>query len=95
MVGIIRRRGLRIKACRRNQPNKSKLLLYISHFIHFNSSLKRLYISNKMERFSSKGGCGGHERASVEALREELAWAIDKWFWVISNIMLFNKQLYH
>ena len=25
-------------------------------------------------------------------LKEELAWAADKWFWVISTIMLFKKQ---
>ena len=25
-------------------------------------------------------------------LKEELTWAIDKWFWVISTIMLFKKQ---
>ena len=27
-------------------------------------------------------------------LKEELTWAIDKRRWVISTIMLFNKQLY-
>ena len=26
-------------------------------------------------------------------LKEELAWAADKWLWVISSIMLFKKQL--
>ena len=30
----------------------------ISHSFHFNSELKQLYISNKMERFSNKNGCG-------------------------------------
>ena len=25
-------------------------------------------------------------------LKEELAWAVDKWLWVISTIMLFKKQ---
>ena len=27
-------------------------------------------------------------------LKEDLAWATDKWLWVISIIMLFKKQLY-
>ena len=25
-------------------------------------------------------------------IKEELAWAVDKWLWVISTIMLFQKQ---
>ena len=25
-------------------------------------------------------------------LKEQLAWAADKWFWVISTMMLFKKQ---
>ena len=28
-------------------------------------------------------------------LKEELAWAIDKWYQVISNIRCYLKQLYH
>ena len=27
-------------------------------------------------------------------LKEELAWAMDKWFWVISNKMLFKTVSY-
>ena len=27
-------------------------------------------------------------------LKEELAWAIDKWLWIISNIMLFKTVIY-
>ena len=40
----------------------------ISHSYHFNSHLKRLYISNKTERFSYKGGlvCVGIHISSVE-----------------------------
>ena len=30
----------------------------ISRSFHFNSCLKQLYISNKMEHFSNKKGCG-------------------------------------
>ena len=41
-----------------------------------------------MERFSHKGGCGVRECMHIEAFKEELAWAIDKQLWVISNEML-------
>ena len=30
----------------------------------------------------------------LRSLKEELAWATDKWFWVISNIMLFKTASY-
>ena len=30
----------------------------MSCYFHFESSLKQLYINNKMECFNSKGGCG-------------------------------------
>ena len=48
--------GLRIEVRYRNQPNKSKLLLYklLFSLLH----LKRLYTNNKTEHFSYKGGCG-------------------------------------
>ena len=52
---------------------------------------KQLYFNNKMEHFSYKGGCGTHERKCIELLKEELAWAIDKWLWVIINTMLLNS----
>ena len=58
VVGIISRCSLRINACHRIQPNKSKLVLHISLYFHFNNCLKQLYISNKMELFSYKDGCG-------------------------------------
>ena len=38
-----------------------------------------------MERFSYKGECGIHECMCIEAFKEELAWAIDKWLRFISN----------
>ena len=57
VVGIISRCGLSIDMHHGNQPNKSKLELY-KPSIHFSSHLKRLYISNKMECFSYKGGYG-------------------------------------
>ena len=86
IVGIVNRCCLTIEArctCR-SQPNKSKLALY-KPLLHFYSHLKQLYISNKTERFSYKGGCGVC-RSYVS--RQELAWTTDKRFRVISNIML-------
>ena len=68
IVGIVSRHGLTIEARRRNQPNKeksglgtrlpnkSKLALY-KPLLRLYSHLKQLYISNKMKRFSYKGGC--------------------------------------
>ena len=42
-----------------------------------------------MKHFSYKSGCGVRERVCVsKRLKEELAWAIDKWIRVISNKML-------
>ena len=59
VVGIISRRSLSIKACDRNQPSKSKLVLYNPLL-----SLKLIvvlnictYLSNKAEHFSYNGGC--------------------------------------
>ena len=67
IVGISSRRGLNIEACRRNQPNNSKLALY-KPLLHFYNHLKQLYISNKTEYFSYKGGCGVHRRTRIETL---------------------------
>ena len=40
-----------------------------------------------MEHFSYKGECTICECTCIKAFKGELAWAIDKWLWVISNIM--------
>ena len=45
-----------------------------------------------MKHFSYKGGCGIHKRMHIEAFKEELAWAIHKWLWVINN-MLFKTVI--
>ena len=37
--------------------------------IHCNSHLKQLYLSNKTECFSYKGGCGVRERMRIEAFK--------------------------
>ena len=75
MVDIISRRGLRIGACRRNQPNKSKLSLY-KPLVRLYSHLKQPYISNKTKRFSYKGGRGVRGRARIEEFqrRADLAY---------------------
>ena len=46
-----------------------------------------------MKRFGYKGWCGVHECMSIEALKEELACAVDKRLQVISNKM-FNTISY-
>ena len=47
-----------------------------------------------MEHFSYKGGCGIRECTCIETfIKEELAWAIDKWLRVISNKMLFKAVI--
>ena len=47
---------LNIDVRHENQPNKHYLALY-KLSIHFNSSLKWLYLSSKTEHFNCKGGC--------------------------------------
>ena len=68
VVGIISRRGLKIEVHHRNQPNKSKLVLY-KPLLHFYSHLKQLYMSNKTECFSYKGGYGVHGCVCIEAFK--------------------------
>ena len=51
-------------------------------------------MSNKIECFSYKGGCGVREHTVRVSrnLKEKLAWAIDKWLCVNSNKMLFKNN---
>ena len=53
LVSIVSRRGLRIEACHRNQPNKTMLVMYKLLL----SLLKQLYIGNKTEHLNYKGTC--------------------------------------
>ena len=46
-----------------------------------------------MEYFSYKGGYGILEHTRIEALKEELAWVIDKWLWINSNKVLFKTTI--
>ena len=68
IVDVVSRRGLRIGAHRRNQPNKSKLALY-KPLLCLYSHLKQPYLSNKTKRFSYKGGHGVLGRARIEAFQ--------------------------
>ena len=68
IFGIVSRRGLRIEARRRNQPNKSKLVLY-KPLLRLYSYLKQPYIRNKTKRFSYKSGHGVCGRARIEAFQ--------------------------
>ena len=69
IVDIFSRRGLRFGARHRNQPNKSKLVLY-KPLPRLYSHLNQPYISNKAKRFSYKGGRGVHVS---RRFKEELA----------------------
>ena len=68
VVGIISGCGPNIDVHCRNQPNKSKLALY-NPLLSCNSYLKQLYISDKTERFSYKGGCGMHGHAFIKPFK--------------------------
>ena len=85
--------GLTINERRRKQPIKGELALY-KQLLHFYNYLK-LYISNKTERFNYKGGCDVRGRTRIGRLKQELAWATDKWLRIVSNIYYYLKELYH
>ena len=55
---------------------------YVQHCItscfHFSSHLKQLYISNKTDHFSYKGGCGIYGHMHFRLLKEELVWTMYK-----------------
>ena len=56
-----------------------------SPLLHFNSLQNScMYTSNKMEHFSYLGGFG---MMYSKVCKEQLAWAIDKQLWVISNVL--------
>ena len=53
------------------------------------SWLKQLYISDKMKHLNYKGGC---DIFVLRCLKEELAWAVDKQFRFISNVILLKNK---
>ena len=69
IVSIVSACGICNGVRHRNQPNKSKLVLYKPLLLLY-SSLKQLYISNKMEHLSYKGGCGVHGCIGINAFQE-------------------------
>ena len=89
VVSIISRNGLSIDKHCENQPNNYKLALY-KPSIHFNNSIKWLYISSKMKWFSNKGGCGV---MLIKTFKVELALATYKRLRVTSNITLFKTVM--
>ena len=92
IVSIISTHGLRIEVRCRNQPNKSKLVLY-KPLLHLYSHLTQLYISNKTKRFIIQVCvvCVGIHM--LRHLKEWLALATDKRLRVISNIMVFKTVI--
>ena len=50
-------------------------------------------MSNKTERFSVKVSVVYVNVHVSKRLKEELAWAIDKWLWAISNKMLLKTVI--
>ena len=68
IVNIVSKRGLKNEAHHRNQLNKSKLALY-KPLVYFYSNLKQLYMSNKTEHFSYKGGYGVHRHTCIDAIK--------------------------
>ena len=72
------RRGLSNVMCHRNQPNKTKIVLY-KLLLSLSSHLKQFYISNKTESFSYKDilNVSIHVwHTCIETLKEEQAWGI-------------------
>ena len=63
-ANIISMHDLSIDA-ERNQPSKSKLVLY-KPLIYFNS---QLYINTKTGNFSYKGGCGVHGFTHIQVFK--------------------------
>ena len=73
-----------------NQPIKNKLMIYfhcrVICYFHCKIRLKQLYISNEID----KGWCGVNV---LRNLKEELVWAIDKQFWLISIVLLLKTLM--
>ena len=79
----------------RNKPNNSKLAVY-KPLLYCNSHLKQLYVGNKMERFSYKGGCSirGHTHIEVFKSKAGLDYRqIALGYYIRSNIMLFKTVI--
>ena len=80
IVDIISRCGL---TTRHKKHDKSKLPLY-KPLLHFYNHLKQLYICNKTEHFIIKVGVAYVGICILRRLKQELAWATDKWIRIIA-----------
>ena len=76
VVSIISRCGHSIEVHCKNQSIRLSYIALYKHFFHFDSRLKQLYICNKMEHFSYKGGMVYLGVHAWRCLKEQLAWAI-------------------
>ena len=92
IVGIVSSRGLRIEVRHRNQPNKSKLMLY-KPLLRLYSHLKQRTYVTRQNASVIKVGVVCISVHVLRCLKEELAWATYKRLRVISNIMLFKTVI--
>ena len=80
MVSVVGMEFASVYVMKTNPINVS-LVLYKPE-IHLNSSLKWLYINNRMEQFSYKGGCGA---MFIDSFKRKLTLATYQQLSVISN----------
>ena len=87
VVGIISRCVLKIEGIVKTNLIRVSYCC-ISCSFHCNSYLKQLYIARQGTYVSYNTECSV---TCIKVFKEELAWAIEKWLWVISNITLLNQ----
>ena len=90
---IVSGHGFYTHACHTNQPNKSKPALY-KPLIHMYSHAIKTFVTcikdNALQLYRWVWCVCVGIILVLMCLKEELAWATDKWLWVISIIMLFR-----
>ena len=74
VVSTVRTHGLGIKACCRNQPNKSQLVLCKPLYFHFSYHINYcMYINSKTKCFSIDCCCiCGHCASSIKAFKKRM-----------------------
>ena len=88
-------RGLTVEMCCRNQRNRSKLSLYTAVTFTLTILLNSCTQATRWNVSVIKVGVVCMGIRILRPLKEELAWAMDKCLQVVSNKMLYLKQLYH
>ena len=78
VASIVSRHGLSIDLHYKNQSNKVSYIALYKLLICFNSNLKQLYISNKAEHLSYKGGCGICGCTCIEDFKRRTGLGVDK-----------------